>query len=73
MIIAISIIGTITVMNLFLFFVIISANLDMQKMILKQSKDIDEIIREINAKEFQNENEQTGHTRPDQTDSRESR
>lgn len=57
MILAISIIGTVTVMNLFLFFVIISANLDMQKMIIKQRRDIDEIIREISAKEFQNENE----------------
>lgn len=57
MIIAISIIGTITVMNLCLFFVIISANLDMQKMIIKQRRDIDEIIREISTKEFKNENE----------------
>ena len=57
MIIAISIIGTITVMNLFLFFIIISANLDMQKMIIKERRDIDEIIREISTKEFKNENE----------------
>ena len=57
MIIAISIIGTVTVMNLFLFFIIISANFDMQKMIIKQRRDIDEIIREISTKEFKNENE----------------
>lgn len=57
MIIAISIIGTIAVMNLFLFFIIISANLDMQKMIIKQRRDIDEIIRAISTKEFKNENE----------------
>lgn len=57
MILAISIIGTITVMNLFLFFIIISAFLDMQKIMIKQRRDIDEIIREISTKEFKNENE----------------
>lgn len=57
MMLAISIIGTITVMNLFLFGVTISAFCDMQKAILKQGKDIDEIIREISVKEFKNENE----------------
>ena len=57
MMLAIGIIGTITVMNLFLFFIIISAFLDIQKMIIKQRRDIDEIIREISTKEFKNENE----------------
>lgn len=47
MIVAISIIGTITTLNLFLFGVTISALCDIQKTIITQGKDLNEFKREM--------------------------